>query len=95
MSYNITDYTKKRAKEYGVSVIPSHKKNKKIDVIKNGDVIASVGDIRFFDFPTYIKKNGLEFAKNRRRLYYIRHAKDKIYKNGSYSPAFWSAVLLW
>ena len=29
------------------------------------------------DFPTYIQKQGLTFAKTRRRLYKIRHNKDR------------------
>ena len=90
--YKILPYTNKRAEEYGVKVIPSQKKNKKIDVIYNGDVIASVGDVRFLDFPNYIKLYGLEYANNRRRLYWMRHAKD-IKRVGS--PGFWAAVLLW
>ena len=90
--YKILKYTKDRALEYGVKVRPSKIKNKKIDVIYNGDVIASIGDVRFLDYPNHIKKNGLEYANNRRRLYWIRHAKD-IKKIGS--AGFWAAVLLW
>jgi hypothetical protein len=90
--YKILQYTKDRAHQYGVKVRPSQKKNKKIDVIYNGDVIASVGDIRFLDYPNHIKLYGLDHANNRRRLYWIRHAKD-IKKIGS--AGFWAAVLLW
>ena len=90
--YKILKYTKDRALEYGVKVKPSKIKNKKIDVIYNGDVIASVGNINYLDFPNYIKLYGLDYANNRRRLYWIRHAKD-IKKIGS--AGFWAGVLLW
>ena len=53
--YHITQYTKNQAKLLGVDVKPSKNKSKKIDVIRNGDVIASVGAIGYADYPTYIK----------------------------------------
>ena len=37
--YKITDYSKKQADILHVKIKPSNKKNKKIDVIKNGHVI--------------------------------------------------------
>ena len=43
MTYTIQSYTKKQAKLYGVSVVPSHNRKHKIDVIKNGYIIASIG----------------------------------------------------
>lgn len=73
MSYTITQYTKDRAKELNVVVKPSKKKNKKIDVFKDDKLIVSVGDKRYKDFPTFTKEKGLEFAKERQRLYRIRH----------------------
>jgi len=59
--YKITEYTKARAKELGVTVKPSTNKNKKIDVYKSGIKIASVGGINqdgtpYMDYPNYIKK---------------------------------------
>ena len=51
--YQIKPYTYEKAKEIGVEVRPSTLKNKKIDVYKQGKKIASIGDIRYFDFPTY------------------------------------------
>ena len=41
--YKITEYSKEQAEKLGVQIKPSVKKNKKIDVIKNGKVIASIG----------------------------------------------------
>lgn len=92
MPYSITEYTYSQAKKLGVEVRPSTKKNKKIDVFKNGKLISSVGDDRYKDFPTYIKERDLEYANERRRLYRIRHANDRK-KIGT--PGFWASNLLW
>ena len=92
MPYTITEHTLQRAKQMKVTVQLSKKKNKKIDVYKNGVKIASIGDSRYKDFPTYVIENGIEFANKRKRLYYIRHKKNiaKINSNG-----FYAAKLLW
>jgi hypothetical protein len=39
--------------------------------------IASIGAIGYKDYPTFIKEKGKAYADERRRLYHIRHAKDK------------------
>jgi hypothetical protein len=75
--YTITPYTLKKAKKIGVTVKPSTNKTKKIDVFRNQRKIASVGAYGMNDFPTYQFKNGLSYAKTRRRLYKIRHNKDR------------------
>jgi hypothetical protein len=92
MSYKITEYTKKRAKQLGVEVKPSSVKGKKIDVFKGGKKVASVGAIGYNDYPTYIKTKGKDFAEKRRTLYKIRHKKDKdkVGTNGYYADK-----LLW
>ena len=92
MPYTITEHTLQRAKQMKVTVQLSQKKNKKIDVFKNGVKIASIGDSRYKDFPTYVIENGIEFANKRKRLYYMRHKKDieKLNSNG-----FYAAKLLW
>ena len=92
MPYTITDYTLQRAKQMKVTVLLSQQKNKKIDVFKKGVKIATIGDLRYKDFPTYIIENGIEFANNRKRLYYMRHKKDieNLHSNG-----FYAAKLLW
>jgi hypothetical protein len=48
--YQITDYTKQRAKKIGVDIKPSTRKHKKIDVYHQGEYIASIGDVRYSDF---------------------------------------------
>jgi hypothetical protein len=74
--YTITDYTKKRAKEIGVDVRPSTHEGKKIDVYKDGEYIDSIGAVGYYDYPTYMKEKGKEYAEERKRLYHIRHTKD-------------------
>jgi len=74
--YQITDYTKQRAKDLGVVVVPSKNPKKKIDVFKNREKIASIGASGMGDFPTYIKTHGKAYANERKRLYNLRHKKD-------------------
>jgi hypothetical protein len=90
--YQITDYTKRQAKRLNVDVKASTRKNKKLDIYKNGDYIVSVGDSRYSDYPTYIKTHGKAYADERRRLYKIRHNKTR----GVVGSASWySSNLLW
>ena len=92
MVYNITEYTYKKAKRLGVEVKPSTNKTKKIDVFKRGEKVASVGALGMNDFPTYIQKRGLPYAKTRRRLYRMRHEKDRHIKG---SRGWYADQLLW
>jgi hypothetical protein len=91
-NYKITKYTLKKARKMGLEVKPSTNKTKKIDVYKKGEKIASVGARGMNDFPTYINKRGLTFAKTRRRLYRIRHNKDRHKK---WSRGWLADKLLW
>ena len=90
--YKITNYTYKQSKKLGLQVKPSTNKTKKIDVFKNKKKIASVGAYGMNDYPTYIKKNGLKYAKTRRRLYKQRHEKDRHIK---WSNGWLADKLLW
>jgi hypothetical protein len=91
--YHITQYTYDRAKELGVEVSPSKIKGKKIDVYtKGGEYICSVGAKGYADFPTYMELNGIEYAKQKRKLYKMRHEKDR-HKVGS--RGYYADQLLW
>jgi len=92
MSYRITEYTLNQAKKYGVTVMPSSVKGKKIDVFKDGKKIASVGALGYNDYPNFIAKYGKDFANKRRRAYKLRHDKDRHVKN---SAGYWADKLLW
>jgi len=88
--YHITNYTKNKAKLLNVTVKNSSNPKKKIDVFKDNKKIASIGAIGYNDYPTYILKNGLKYANERRKLYRIRHKNDLNSGNG-----FYSNKLLW
>ena len=90
--YHISDYSKQQAKKLNVDIKPSNKKYKKIDVIKNNTIIASIGDIRYNDYPTYIKSHGKAYADQRRNLYKKRHKNDLKIKN---TAGFWAKKILW
>ena len=92
MPYKITNYTYSRAKKFGVTVTPSTNKTKKIDVYKKDKKLGSVGAYGMNDFPTYKIKRGEKYAKTRRRLYKIRHEKDRHIK---WSNGWLADKLLW
>ena len=90
--YHITNYSKKKAKELDVQIRPSTNPKKKLDVYKDNNKIASIGSINYNDYPTYIIKNGLKYANERRKLYKQRHEKDRFVKN---SNGFFADRILW
>lgn len=92
MPYQITQYTRNQALKLGVSVKHSTNPDKKIDVFKNGDKIASVGAMGYGDYPTYMRTRGKEYADERRRLYKIRHSSDRNIRG---SNGFYADKLLW
>lgn len=90
--YQITKYTRDRARELGVVVKHSTNPAKKIDVFKNGEKVASVGAMGYADYPTFMRIKGKEYANERQRLYKQRHSKDRgvVGSNGYYADK-----LLW
>ena len=54
--YQITNYTKEKANELGVKVVNSKNPKKKLDVVKDGKIVASVGAVGYNDYPTYMRK---------------------------------------
>jgi hypothetical protein len=51
-----------------------------------------VGAYGMMDYPSYIKAKGKEFADKRRRLYKIRHNKDR---NKVGTNSYYADKLLW
>jgi hypothetical protein len=90
--YKITQYTQKQAKKLGVKVAPSKTKGKKIDVYKGDKKVASVGALGYGDYPTFMKQEGKEFADKRRKLYKMRHEKDRHIRG---TKGFYADKLLW
>ena len=97
MSYKVSEYTKRQAKQLGVIVLPSKKKGKKIDVYsKDCILIASVGAQGYKDYPTYkeLERKGIVprgTAELKRKAYKERH----IYRNRKNTPAYFADKLLW
>ena len=75
--YVITDYTREKARTLGVTVRKSSNPKKKIDVFKDGKKVASVGGAGYKDYPTYLREDGVKVAEEKRRLYKLRHEKDR------------------
>ena len=85
--YKIKPYSFEQASKLGVTIKPSHLANKKLDVFKKGQMIASIGDSTYPDYPTHILERGLAYADKRRIAYKKRHEKDrkKIDTNGYFA----------
>lgn len=95
--YIIQPKQRQIAKAMGVIILPSKDKTKKLDVYKAGTKVASIGATGYGDFYIFSKMEKLGkapkgFALERRRLYKIRHAKDRLVK---YSNGWYADKLLW
>jgi len=82
----------KNAKALGVEIKSSKIKGKKLDVFKGDDKVATIGDLKYNDYRSYIKKDGLEYANERKRLYRIRHGSDM---NKVGTPSYFANKILW
>lgn len=82
----------KNAKALGVEIKPSKNKGKKLDVFRGDDKIATIGDLKYNDYRSYIKSDGLQYANERKRLYKIRHGSDM---NKVGTPSFYANKILW
>ena len=90
--YQITEYSKNQAEKLGVQIKLSTNSKKKLDVFKDNIKIASIGAIGYGDYPTFINLKGKEYAENKRRLYKLRHSKDR---NIVGSNGYFADRLLW
>ena len=89
--YNIKPYSFHQASLLGVVILPSKRKNKKIDIFKNQKYLCSIGDTRYSDYPSYIDLKGNEYASKRRTLYHQRHKKENVVG----SPGYYALKILW
>ena len=88
--YIIKPYSYQQAEKLGVQIFASDNPKKKIEVYDSeGNFMFYGGDPNFLDYPSYmeLEERGLApvgYAKERRRLYRIRHKKelDKINSKG-------------
>jgi len=90
--YKIKPYSYEQAKKLNVTIKPSHLASKKIDVFKKGELIASIGDSSYPDYPTHILERGQAYADQRRKAYKKRHEKDRKVKD---SKGYFSSNILW
>ena len=92
MVYSITEHTRQQARRIGVEVRPSKREGKKIDVLRDGERIASVGATGYGDYGTFLRTEGKEYANERRRLYKKRHSPHRLMKG---TPSYYASELLW
>lgn len=91
--YKIQERTKKNATKLGVKVYPSDNPQFKLEIYDwNGVFLYYIGDSDYSDYPTYLKTHGKEYADERRRLYKIRHEKDRKVIG---SRGYYAYKLLW
>ena len=100
MPYRIKALQFSKAKTLGVTIKPSTKPLKKLDVYKGGKKVASIGGIRpsgvpYGDYATYIKSHGKAFADKKRAAYLKRHAKEPKCKKGQRTPSYYADKILW
>ena len=60
--YKIKRYSYNQAKKLDVSIYPSSKPTKKIDVYKDGIYITSIGFLGAMDYPSYVESEGKKYA---------------------------------
>lgn len=90
--YVITKYTRDQAAKLGVTIKHSDNPDKKLDVYKDGVKVASCGGAGYNDYPTFWRKFGKPYADKRRRLYKVRHEKDRHIMG---SAGYYADKLLW
>jgi len=90
--YEIKPRTKIMARKLNVTIQPSTRKNKKIDVYhKEGKYITSVGARGYRDYPTYLQTDK-NIAEIKKRHYKKRHEK---YRHIKGSSSYFADQLLW
>ena len=95
--YRIKAGQRAAAKKLGVAIRPSAAAGKKIDVFKHGIKIASIGDVEYSDFWTYVQDEragrvAKGTAEERRRLYRVRHAQECVAQG---TPGYYACKILW
>ena len=92
MAYKPTKRQLLNAQKLGVMIVPSSNFRKKLDVLRNGKKISEIGATGYMDYDQYIRTEGLTFANERRRLYKLRHEKDR-HKKGT--AGYYADKILW
>ena len=95
MSYKIKPLQFKKAKAIGVTIKPSTNKKKKIDVFKNDKKVGSIGAMGYMDYASYIERDGLKKANQKRQAYLKRHSKEPKMKEGKRTNSYYADKILW
>jgi hypothetical protein len=91
--YHILPYTYSQADRIGVTIFPSDNPKYKLEIYdKDGVFLHYVGAAGYYDYPTYTKAYGKEYAEKRRVLYKKRHEKDRHVKG---TKGWYADQLLW
>lgn len=97
-TYAILPVMHQKAKRLGLRLRPSRNPKKKIDAIDSKGRVTSFGGNGYGDFYVFRKTKGDKYAKERRKLYKIRHAKDRTVRrdsSGKYTAGFLADRILW
>ncbi len=93
MTYKITSYSYKKAKQLNVVIKPSEKANKKIDIYdKNNNYICSIGAKNYGDYPTFLLTHTQEYANKKRQSF---HSRFRRFKDKIGTPAYYALNILW
>jgi hypothetical protein len=92
MAYKPTKRQLMNAQKLGVMIAPSSNLRKKLDVYRNGKKISEIGQAGYLDYDGYIRTEGVTYANERRRLYKLRHEKDRHRKG---TAGYYADKILW
>jgi hypothetical protein len=90
MFYRIRPRTKHIARRLGIHIRPSHKPEKKIDVLLPHHTI-SIGQRGSMDYPQWLERDK-EKAEIHRKRYEMRHERDRHKKD---TAGWYADQLLW
>lgn len=96
--YPILPSMHRKARRLGVRLRPSRRPTKKLDAIDAQGRVTSFGGRGYGDYHVYRRTRGESYARERRRLYKIRHASDRRVRkdaHGKYTAGFLADAILW
>jgi len=92
MAYKPTKRQLLNAQKLGVMIPTSSNSRKKLDVYRNRKKISEIGATGYMDYDGYIRKEGIAFANERRRLYKLRHENNR---NRKGTAGYYADKILW
>lgn len=98
--YIIRDWTNKQAKKHKLTIFPAEDNKTKLEVYDDkGLYLANVGALGYLDYAQYLDMEKADLvpegtANERRRLYHLRHEKERGY-NTKNTKSWLAKTLLW